>query len=479
MSSLLTAAGSGGGMLSLVTPHGKVPGTGLLKVSKLMASLTGGHSNPALMNQVLGELPSLFGDYPSHEDIAPCGLFIAIFSVFALAHFYIFGKNYTRGQSFWPSFGLAMYCVMRTIGWGLRLKWSRDIMNVNVGVASAVFCIVPVVYVSVVNMLFGHRIFTWRHPETGEAKWFNIMMLNTYLVVVGVIVMGILGQSIPYIYFLDQHHLDMCRRVTQAAAILQVLYSVSGLVLILFAYVFKPGTIDHKFCRFYKHGDKVELPATFSPTWIQKTSIFYFPQKGSQIPIYKDSPESHAIRVIANEKPPAGGLSRHQSGEHCGGPKMRTAIILIAIASVLLTISSSFRTASTFNITRRGGVNGQPLSSWVYHKWLMYFFFGFFEVVINILYLVMRADLRFYIPDAPRKRTDGSHPYHQTNPDAYDIEKVQSNSFDQNSFKPEATHLDSSVSPNPNTFNPPSTTAAPHQTLNPDPMYVPRTEKKF
>lgn len=481
MASLLGLSGGsgakGGGMLSLVTPPGKVPGTGLLKVVNLMSSMTGGKSNSALMKSVVGELPGLFGDYPNHTDVAPCAIFIAIFAIFAISHLYIFAKNHTRGQSFWPSFGLAMYCVMRVIGWALRLKWSFNVMNVKIGIASAVFCVVPVIYISIMNMLFGHRIFTWRHPETGDCKWFNSIMMGTYVVVIGIVTMGIVGQSIPYIYFLDQHHLDMCRKVTQAAAILQVLYSFSGLILIAFAYTFKPGTIDHRFGHFNK-GEKEELPATISPTWIESVGIFYFPRKGSQIIVYKNQPEANAIRVIANQRPPAGGLSRHQSGDHTHGPRMRTAILLIAVVSALLTISSSFRVASTFNVKARAGVNGQPLSSWLYHNWLMYLFFGPIEIIANVLYLVMRADLRFYIPDMPRKQSGDSGTY-PTGSGTMEVGEVQHHGNNFSAYKPESEHLDRTTSSLSSNSSPLKSITTNQPLTSGDPVVIPLQNKQF
>lgn len=404
-------------MLSLVTPPGKVPGTGLKKVVSMLGQLGGGAaSNPEakerLAHAVLGELPGLFGDYPASNDRAPSGLFIALFSIFALAHFYMFLRNKMSGQNFWPSFGLAMYCVMRVIGFGLRINWSFDTMRVDTGIAATVFCVVPVVYISIMNMLFGHRIFTWRHPETGNSKWFNGLMTTVYLVVLGVIVMGILGQAIPYLYFLGEKNLNMCRKVAQAAAILQTLYAFAGLALILNAYAFKPGTIDHRFGKFGKPGHKSELPATISPVWIESTGLFYFPKKGSQITYYKDQvPEGKAIRVIASKNPPAGGFANNHTGDHPNGPSITTAIMLVLITSVLLSVSSAFRTASTFNIKPRAGIDGRPLSSWLYHNWLMYFFFGAIEVIVNVMYLVMRADLRFYIPDMQKTRKASDPPY--------------------------------------------------------------------
>jgi hypothetical protein len=393
---ILSSGGSSGGLLSLLTPPGKVPGTGILPLSNTIKETFGhGALDPAVLQVVIGSLPATYGDYPQDADVAPSALFVAIFSILALAYFYIFIRDYRRGHRFWAFFGLGSYCVLRVLGFGLRINWSEDVTRVQTGIAATVFTLVSVLFINMLNMLFGHRIFTRRHPETGDASWFNIAMAVIYFIVIGVIVMAILGQSIPFLYFLDSTHLKMCQNVVQAAAILQTLYAFAGILLIVTAYAIPPGKIDHRL--FFK-GPKETLPKTFSATWIESCSPFYFPTKGSQQIIHRGDPQAKYIRVIPSEEAPAGGLAEHND-DHPNGPKMRTAIILIVVTSLLLSISSAFRCASTFILVKRGGYPGVPFSNWIFHNWVLYLFNGAFEVIVSVLLLVFRADLRFYIPD--------------------------------------------------------------------------------
>lgn len=390
------AAGGSGGLLGLFTPPGKAPGTGMLPLTKIIKQrFPGGALNPTLLKTVSASLPATYGDYPHENDIAPSAVFVAIFSILSIAYFYVFIRDYRRGHRFWAFFGLGSYCFLKVLGFGLRINWAQDTLRVETGIASTVFTLVSIMFINMLNMLFGHRIFTRRHPETGNASWFNIGMTVIYVLVVGVIIMAILGQSIPYIYFLSPKNLSMCQHVVQAASILQTLYAFSGIILIITAYSISPGKIDHRL--FFK-GVKESLPKTFSATWIESCSLFYFPVKGSQHTIHKGDPQANYIRVIPGCKAPANGLCDHND-DHPSGPKISTAIGLIIVTSLMLTVASAFRTASTFILVKRGGIPGVPFGNWVFHNWVLYVFNGAFEVIVSVLLLVFRADLRFYIPD--------------------------------------------------------------------------------
>ncbi|KAF5135780.1 hypothetical protein DV495_000528 [Geotrichum candidum] len=403
LGALSAGGGSSGGLLSLLTPPGKVPGTGILPLSNTIKETFGhGALDPAVLKVVIGSLPATYGDFPQSDDVAPSAIFIACFSLLALAYYYIFIRDYKRGHRFWAFFGLGGYCVLKVIGFGLRINWSHDVTRVQTSIAATVFTLVSVLFINMLNMLFGHRIFTRRHPETGNASWFNIGMTITYLVVMGVIVMAIVGQAIPFIYFLDSKHLKMCQHVVQAASILQVLYAFAGILLIVTAYAIPPGKIDHRL--FFK-GPKETLPKTFSATWIESCSPFYFPTKGSQQIIHRGDPQAKYIRVIPSNEAPAGGFADHND-DHPNGPSIRTAIILIIGTSLILSISSAFRCASTFILVNRGGYPGVPFGNWIFHNWVLYIFGGAFEVIVNVLFLVYRADLRFYIPDKSLANTN-------------------------------------------------------------------------
>ena len=80
--------------------------------------------DPAVLKVVIGSLPATYGDFPQSDDVAPSAIFIACFSLLALAYYYIFIRDYKRGHRFWAFFGLGGYCVLKVIGFGLRINWS-------------------------------------------------------------------------------------------------------------------------------------------------------------------------------------------------------------------------------------------------------------------------------------------------------------------------------------------------------------------
>lgn len=401
--SQLFGSGKGGGVLSFITPSGKVPGTGLKELTKIL----GGQSAKGNLNKIFytikDEIPNLFGGYPCEsKDVAPSALFVAIFGLITVAYFYIFIKNYRRGQVFWPSFGLGVYALIRVIGFGLRIKWAENVTDIDVAITSSVFSFVPALYISIINMLFGHRIFTWRHPETGNAVWFNTFMNTTYCMVVPFIVIAIVSQAVPAVHYLSEEANLKCVRLMQAMSVLNSLFPFAGLILIAFAYIFPPGTLDHQFGKFHKKGTKETLPYTISATWIENTGMFYFPKKGSQFKFLDTQPEGKAVRIIPSINEPAGGFySVHHGGVHTNGPRMISNVVLIAVTSVLLSVVSCFRSASTFlQVAHMDGIHDSG-SHWVYSGWLFYLTMGAFEVIVNVLYLILRVDLRFYIPDEP------------------------------------------------------------------------------
>ncbi|CAN6601941.1 hypothetical protein TRVA0_002S00408 [Trichomonascus vanleenenianus] len=394
-------------ILSLVTPKGAAVGTGLLQIIRPLKDQLNGAVDDNAKKAILRDLPGLFGDYPFHDDIAPSAIFVVLFSVMALGHFFVFAKNYSRGQRFWWSFGLGFYCLFRVIGFGMRISWAQDVFKVQVGIASTVFSLVSVLYVKTMNVLLSHRIFTWRHPETGHASWFNLLMIQVYFIVIGVIVMAILGQAVPFIYFLSESHFNMCKKVARAAAILELFYAVAALLLIVLAFAIPAGQINHKFMNFKKKTPQDELPPTVQATWIEKTSLFYYPEKGSQRTSYKGGLLGKAIRVMPSASVPASGLTVLQHEPHHNGPRISMAIILVVITSLILTMNCSFRLASVFVNKTRGDSSGVPFSSWIFRNYIFYIFYGAFEIVVNVLYLVFRVDLRFYIPDRPRKARFG------------------------------------------------------------------------
>lgn len=370
------------------TTNGAADGTGVLKLVAAAQKLLGTIPEN-LIAYTLGIQHAIFGDYPTTKDIAPSSIFLAIFIIFMLAHLYIFTKNYSRGHKFWLSLLFAFYCLMRWIGFCLRIVWAKDILKMKVGLASSVFIIVPSVWLASLNLVLAQRIFTLHHPHLGSSNLFWAMMIIVYAVVTGVVVMAIVGAVIPYIYYLSQHHYDMCKQVVQAAAVLAVLYSCLALTLALSAFVIKPT----------KRAKEI---VTYQPWWIECFSPFYYVPKNA----CRDAEASfktrdptlakRAVRVIAStvHQHRYETIERVQSVTSKSGELGHTmSLTIIILTSAILLLSSIFRCVSTFIDEEKSE------QSWIYEPVVMYVMFGVLETIVNVFYLVGRVDLRFYRPD--------------------------------------------------------------------------------
>jgi hypothetical protein len=382
-------------ILSLMTPNGAAFGTGLLKIverySHMVPSPT---ESDVATREGLGRLPGIFGDYPSRNDIAPSIVFLVIFLIISLAHLYVFIKNKIRGQNFYWSLGLGIYCLLRVIGFVLRLKWADDALAIKVGIASMTFSFVPVLYAKLMNIAFANRVLVWKHPMVKQSCTFNLGMILLYWLVWGIVLMGILGQSLPFVYFMSPGQFSMCKRVTRAAAVLDVLYSVAPFLLVFIALV-----VPFEASLTSQSNPRKRLPNTIQATWIESANIRYFPIKGTQHLVVNDK----SICVIPSKTPPSKGISDRTQDWNYRGPKISMAVMSLTLVSLILLINTCFRTASTFIDRPRGGYN-RPLSHWIFSNYVFYIFYGAFEIVVNVLYLVFRFDLRFYVPDRFKER---------------------------------------------------------------------------
>jgi hypothetical protein len=375
--------------------HGAASGTGILKLLPMTEKMFGGTVPPYLVTYALNQQLAIFGDYPTSSDVAPSAIFTAVFAILFLAHLYIFFKNCSRGHKFWLTLGFAFYCMIRFIGFGMRISWAKDIQRLEVGMASEVFIIIPIVLLASFNLVLAQRIFTWRHPHIGSEWWFWSCMIVVYTVVTGVVVMAILGSLIPYIYFLSEHHYTMCKQVSRAAAILCVLYSVLAASLVIGAFLIKPTP----------KSDKIW---TYQPWWIESFDVFYYVPKGScrraeETFAEREPSAGDAVRIIASTTHYHNTLEKvHSVTSKKGTLTHNTSMSIIGLTTVILLLSSVFRCVSTFIDQTHAN------QSWIYKPVVMYIMFGFLETVINLVYLLGRVDLRFYRPDKLTKGMCGS-----------------------------------------------------------------------
>lgn len=370
--------------------------------------------NPSLLSSatldvIVPELPNIFGGYPypEHKGIerGPSALFIGIFGVLALACFYITGRNMKRGHNFFLLFGLGAFCVFKVIGYSCRLAWNGNIININLGICSIVFIQVAQLVLLALNKILAHRIFTWRHPETGAAWWITAFFNFTYLIVLGLIAMAIVGEALPYLYFLGPSSWMICQNVMQAAAVLNVVYACLPFGALFLAYVFKPGQLGPNPLKRRKTPTE-DLPPVVQPYWIESASPLYFPAKGSVRKIFKGTRAADAIRIMPSREPPAHGLhENYYKPMNPNSPKILTAILTVLIGSTTLLLNTCFRCASTFQRSQSVMDPNFHYNYWASHPYVMFIFYGATEALVLSMYLWMRIDLRFYIPDMAGKRS--------------------------------------------------------------------------
>ncbi|CAN6675132.1 hypothetical protein TRVA0_094S00122 [Trichomonascus vanleenenianus] len=400
-SGLASLAGLDVNFLAMLTPEGAVPGTGLLPLSATSTEQLGPLPQ-AILDVVVTELPALFGDYPSSSDKAPAAIFIVFNALLALGSLYIFFKNTSAGHKYYGTLLIFFYAICKLIGFSVRLQWSKNIMQIQTGIASTVFTQTPPLILNALILNFATRILTWRHPRVGRSALFRGQFVVIYGIVLGCVIMAILGTGLPYIYYMSQETLDKCHQVAKAAAILELFFCINGILVVLFAYAFKPGSLDGLFTK-----KSASSPLVIQPTWIERFSTFYYVTKGSHIPVYKGSALAEAHAVIPVRESPAGGNARVYSTDTNHFPSIRSHISIVFITSFFLTLSACFRVASVFITKPRGGGQDDPIVNAIFHKSIFYVFYGAVELLVAAFLLVVRVDLRFYIPDHATNRKAG------------------------------------------------------------------------
>lgn len=95
--------------------------------------------------------------------------------------------------------------------------------------------------------------------------------------------------------------------------------------------------------------------------------------------------------------------------EKFGTGRWRTKVAILLVTSVLLCLGAAFRSATLYK-------NPRPRDdpAWYHAKWCFYFFNFTIEITVILLYLILRIDRRFHIPDGSKGPGDYST---ENNPD--------------------------------------------------------------
>lgn len=358
-------------------------GTGIQYLVKYTKNINGPDIPKALLKYSVSVQNNLFGNYPTQDDVIPSCIFATLFGVIGFIHLAIFIINTSRGHHFWISLIWFGNCIMRLIGFSLRAVWGHDQSLVTLGLASEFFLVIPSLILVSFDLILAQRLFTWRHPVGGSRKLFWGVMFTMYGVVTILIAITVVASFVPYIYYLSMSAYESWKKVVQATAVVVILYSFTSMSLIALSYLFPPTTNDDNLY-------------TYQPWWIESFSPFYFVRPGAareaeETFMKRNHNHRHAIRVIAathHHYNMVEGLTNQR-----GTLKHNISMAIICTTTVLIFIGALFRCIVTFqNRTARDlSVLCRPV--------VMYVCWGGFEIIINLLYIIGRVDLRFYRPD--------------------------------------------------------------------------------
>lgn len=389
-------------------------GTGIQYLVKYTKNINGPNISPALIGYTVSVQNNLFGNYPTQSDVIPSCVFGTIFGVLAFFHLGIYLINTSRGHYFWISLVWFFNCLMRLVGFALRAVWGHDQSLVSIGLTSEFFLVIPSVILVSFDLILAQRLFTWRHPVGGSRKLFWGFMFAMYAIVAILIAMTVAASFIPYIWYLSMSAYESWKKVVQATAVVVLLYSLTSMSLIALSYVFPPTTKD-------------ENLYTYQPWWIESFAPFYFVRAGAaqeaeETFMKRNHNHRHAIRVIAathHHYNMVEGLTNQR-----GTLKHNKSMGIICITTLLIFIGALFRCIVTFqnNMAKDLSVLCRPV--------VMYVCWGGFEVIINLLYIIGRVDLRFYRPDILPAKVKAiitaEQTYHPSDAESEDIVSVGS-----------------------------------------------------
>lgn len=358
-------------------------GTGIAVILNFAKNLLGDELPPTVVHYAIQQQNALFGGYPTPWDVAPSIFFSVFFGVIMVFHLVIFAINFSRGHYFWLSLAWVFYCVMKVPAFALRVLWAKDNTLVGIALASSVLHIVPAYYLVSLNLILTQRLFTWRHPVGGSRWLFWNTMFGLYLLACVFIAIIVLCTFVPYLYYLRRLVFHQWAEPVQGTAVVIVLYVLVLVILIVLSYAYPPLTKD-------------ENLYTYQPWWIESFSPFYFVEKGAAQRaeatfMKRNHNHRHAIRVIAathHHYQVVQGLSKER-----GSLKHNMSILMVVVSTVLILVEALLRCVVVFEFRPQvyGGTVSKPVMGYV--TW------GVFEGIVMVIYIVGRADLRFYRPD--------------------------------------------------------------------------------
>lgn len=150
------------------------------------------------------------GGLPTTDiDVAICTAFLILFLLGAISHMTILQINQKRGHKFLMSGMLFGFCMTRITSCVLRIVWATRPTNAPLGIAAQVFVAAGVVLLFVVNLIFTQRIVRAAHPNSGWHPAFARFFQAVYAIIILSLIM-LVASVVQSFYTLNSntHRID-------------------------------------------------------------------------------------------------------------------------------------------------------------------------------------------------------------------------------------------------------------------------------
>lgn len=232
----------------------------------------------------------------------------------------------------------SVFCLTRVIATCLRIAWACHPTDIHVGIAATIFVYAGVVLLYLANLFLAQRIVRAQHPLFGWSKPFTVLFPVTFVVTIGT-VLCLVAAVIVSFYTLGTYSRHAAREIQR--------YGATMLAIVAF------------------------LPFTIV-----------------------------GISSLARRHPT---IRKTKTTDKFGEGSMRAKIAICLVSAALLCLGASFRAGTILTSpvpieTPTNPPQPAPVPGYL-SKACLYIFNFAIEVCVCLLWLGLRIDKRFYVPD--------------------------------------------------------------------------------
>ena len=235
----------------------------------------------------------------------------------------------------------SVFCLTRVIATCLRIAWACHPTDIHVGIAATVFVYAGIVLLYLANLFFAQRIVRAQHPPFGWSKPFTMLFPVTFIVTIGT-VLCLVAAVIVSFYTLDSYSRHAAREIQRYGATM-----VAIVAFLPFAIV--------------------------------------------------------GISSLARRHPT---IRRTKTTDKFGEGSMRAKVVICLLSAALLCLGASFRagTILTSPVPIQTSTNPpRPAPVPGYLSKACFYIFNFtIEVCVCLVWLGLRIDNRFHVPDGAK-----------------------------------------------------------------------------